>query len=65
MIYKINLSKTSVIHRGKIYIQEINTNRKYTCGDVTTCTNNIECDECIFNGDNKIAYEDVMKRVLE
>lgn len=61
MKYSINLSKGTVIHRGEI---EIKGNRKYSCKDVMTCTNRIDCDECIFDYENKVTYKEVMKRVL-
>lgn len=62
MMYSINLSKGTVIHKGKINIKG---NRDYSCKDVVTCTNRIDCDECIFDYENKVKYKDVIKRVLD
>lgn len=59
---EINLSNNSVVHRGKI---EMNFDvKKYDCNYVVQCYN-LDCDECIFDYENKVEYKEVIKRVLE
>ena len=60
MRYKINLSNTTVTREGSIEI--VTDNIKCSCVNVATCFN-IDCEDCIFDGDNNYYPSEIIHRM--